>query len=143
MARPSTDRPVSYETIYQHIVARYGDDNTFAFFNQHEDSVRQRMGLKLLEQMVEALLIAKNARLKSGQDLFYAQAMTFAEAAAYVLDVPLITTEQEEEGYSDLDLLRVADDAFMGDFTIQPPMIVASVIEAVVNLKRNGFQKEN
>jgi hypothetical protein len=143
MARPLTERPVSYETIYQHIVARYGDDNTFAFFNQHEDAVRQRMGLKLLEQMVEAMVISKRARLRSGQDMFYAQAMAFAESAAYVLEIPLITDEQEEEGYSDLDLLRIADDAFMGDFTIQPPMIVASVIEVIVNFKRNGFQKEN
>jgi hypothetical protein len=143
MARPLTERLVSYETIYQHIVTRYGGDNTYAFFTQHEDAVRQRLGLDLLKQMVDAMINSKHARLKSGADIFYAQAMAFAEAAAQVLEIPLITEEQEDEGYSDLDLLRIADDAFMGDFAILPPMIVALVIEAIVNVKRNGFQKEN
>ncbi len=137
-----TKKIVGYEKIYEHIVDRFGGDSAFEFFNHHERSVRQRIGDNLIKQMVVALVSAKNARQVSGRDHFYAQAMALSEAAAEVFEIPAVTDEQEDAGYLDVDLLRVADDAYMGDFTVTGSEIVNLVRQAVDDFQINGFQKE-
>lgn len=142
MNKPLTDRIIGYERIYQDVVERFGDDNAFRFFNHHREIVLRPLGLSLVQQMVDYMLMAKSANRVSTRDLFYAQAMAFAQAATEVLGVPVPTVEEEDEGYLDLDLLNVAHTAYMGDFTITPPAIVATVMEAVDTVKTHGLQKE-
>lgn len=139
---PLTDRIIGYERIYQDIVERFGDDNAFRFFNHHREIVLQPLGFSLVQQMVDHLLMAKNATRMGARDMFYAQAMTYNQAALEVLGVPVPTIAEEEEGYRDLDLLRVADESYMGDFTLTPLAIVGKVMEAVETVKTQGLQKE-
>lgn len=142
MARPTTTPSIGYEKIYEHVVERFGGDNAYNFFNHHAEIVLHPLGFSLVQQMVDYLLMAKAARRVSARDLFYAQAMTLSQAASEVLGIPVPTQQEEDEGYLDLDILRVADHAYMGDFTITPPAIVGAVMEAVDNVKKNGLQKE-
>lgn len=142
MSKPLTDRIIGYERIYQDVVERFGDDNAFRFFNHHETMVRGNVGRAILFKMIAALLDAKSSRTKGGADLFYAQAIVFSEVAAEVFEIPSLTREQDEDGYIGVDLLRVADDAYMGDFTLSNSSILPLVMQAIDDFKTNGFKQE-
>lgn len=43
----------AYKTIYDDIVARYGENAAFTFFNKHERDVRRRDVLKLIRRAME------------------------------------------------------------------------------------------
>lgn len=142
MSKPLTDQIVGYERIYEDVCERFGGDNAFRFFNHHAELVVRPLGRSLVEQMVDHLLMAKSAHRVSARDLFYAQAGAYSQAAAEVLGIPTPTVAEEEEGYVDLDLLRVADDLWRRSSTIIPEMIVDEVMQAVDNVKAHGLPKE-
>lgn len=140
--KPLPEKIVDYETIYEHVVNRFGGDNAFNFFNHHARAVGRRLGHTLVQDMVSTLLAAKRANRVSGRDVLYAQAAAYSDAAVHVLGVPMPTSEEQDEGYVVPDLLRVADALYMGDFSVRPETLVVAVMEAADDLIANGLQKE-
>lgn len=72
----------AYEDIYKAIVAQYGDDNAFAFFNQHERDVIRRKAQPIATLLMSYLRRAVTANKKLARDAAFHRARSVAEALA-------------------------------------------------------------
>jgi len=79
------ERRASYETIYRDLDDRFEGDSLFAFFNQHEKDVCRRRGYDLAKHLAEEAIHATNGRLKTGRDIAFATAHTYARSIALVI----------------------------------------------------------